>query len=121
MILINHPLFNDDKLYTVENIASIKKSPSNSVLIINDIQNQELINYACKNQLDFALYASNLTEAIYANKFGAKYILINKKEVKAVQKLADTYLFDAKILVLINSENEIETLAQEEVDGCIFL
>ena len=40
---------------------------------------------------------------------------------KACQHIADSYLFDSKILAVIQSEQEIESLALSHIDGAIFL
>ncbi|WP_300795995.1 hypothetical protein [Helicobacter sp. UBA3407] len=37
-----------------------------------------------------------------------------------MQKLAETYLFDAKILLCIQEEQEIEKTAECGIDGVIF-
>jgi hypothetical protein len=39
---------------------------------------------------------------------------------KTAQNVAENYLFDAKILVLIEKEDEIEELALLGVDGVVF-
>lgn len=40
---------------------------------------------------------------------------------KVCQNIADSYLFDSKILAVIQSEQEIESLALSHIDGAIFL
>lgn len=40
---------------------------------------------------------------------------------RVCQNIADSYLFDSKILAVIQSEQEIESLALSHIDGAIFL
>jgi NAD(P)H-dependent flavin oxidoreductase YrpB (nitropropane dioxygenase family) len=37
-----------------------------------------------------------------------------------IQPIAETYLFDTKVLVLIHSEKEISKIARGGIDGVIF-
>ena len=62
----------------------------------------------------------SIKESIYSNSMKAKYIICEEKIIDTVQKLAETYLFDSKILSYITSENEIEKLAIQGVDGVVF-
>ncbi|MDQ1268226.1 MAG: hypothetical protein QG560_869, partial [Campylobacterota bacterium] len=43
-----------------------------------------------------------------------------KTLAKTAQNVAESYLFDAKILVMIEDEDEIEELALLAIDGVIF-
>jgi hypothetical protein len=67
-----------------------------------------------------AIYVKNLTEVLYASSLGASYIVVEEALAKSAQNLADNYLFDAKILALIESESAIEELALLGVDGVVF-
>lgn len=121
MLLFGHPKIPSEKLYHVSSIEAVAHTPSNSSVLFNyDEEVFELIEYAKNNALEFALNVSNLTEAILAENLDAKYIIVDQGIAKSVQNAADTYLFDAKVLAHANSEEEIETLASEGIDGVIF-
>jgi len=45
---------------------------------------------------------------------------VSKALAKTAQSLADTYLFDSKILVNIEDEKDIEEMALFGVDGVLF-
>ena len=62
----------------------------------------------------------SIKEAIYANSLNAKYIISEKELAKAIQKIADNYMFDSKILAVIETNDEIEEIAQSEIDGIIY-
>jgi hypothetical protein len=67
-----------------------------------------------------AIYAQNVTQLLYASSFNASFIVVEKELAKTAQNVAENYLFDAKILVLIEKEDEIEELALLGVDGVVF-
>jgi hypothetical protein len=83
-------------------------------------ENLDIINHAQLNQIQTSLSCKNLTEIIYASTLGASFIIIHKELSDNALKIANDYLFDAKILVLIEDESEIEELALLGVDGVIF-
>ena len=62
----------------------------------------------------------NITELIYASNLNASYIIVEKDLAHSAQNIANEYLFDAKILVSIQDENEIEEFALNSIDGVIF-
>lgn len=121
MLLFGHPRIINDKLFHINSIEAIAHTPSNACLLFTyDEEVFELIEHARENDLSFALDISSLTEAIIGENLGAKYLLVTDEIAKSVQTAADTYLFDAKVLVHIKDEEEIEALAEEGVDGAIF-
>ena len=121
MLILGHPHIDHEKLYHVGSIEAIEHTPSNSLLLFDfDTEVFELIEHAQTNALNFALNVSSLKDAILAENLDATYILINADLATSVQKAADTYLFDAKILVHAKDEGLIEELASEGVDGLIF-
>lgn len=121
MLLFGHPHIEHEKLYHISSIEAIEHTPSNSVLLF-DYDNEvfELIEHAKENALEFALNIFSLKEAIICENLEAKYLLLSAELASSVQKAADTYLFDAKILVHIEDEDAIEDLASEGIDGAIF-
>lgn len=108
-----------------------------------------LSKFCAINNIDFAIAISNIKECILHEQYAPKYLialtsfvpiftknnskdsvsitseLIDFKEsfnlAKTCQNIADSYLFDSKILAIINSEEEIESIALNCIDGAIFL
>ena len=119
MIIIGDARFTSETLFRVENIDDIAKTPSNSVVFLN-AQNIDLQIFCFKNKVEYAIVIQDFKEAIYANNLNAKYIISNKDIAEKLQKIAENYLFDAKILVKINNENEINKLCEIGVDGVIY-
>jgi len=121
MLIFGHPLFEFQTLYHIREIDAIKRTPSNSIIYIKYNENcVDLIKHCQDNNLAFALYVHSLKEVIFAHNFLATYIVVNDGLAKLAQKAADDYLFDAKILCQIESEESIETLATLGMDGVIF-
>lgn len=96
----------------------IEKTKSNSTLVLN--YNKELCSYLNENNLGYAVIISSIKEAVYSNALNAKYLLVGKKNVKKIQDCAEHYMFDSKVLTVINSEDELEEIAILGIDGVIF-
>lgn len=121
MLLFGHPHIINEKFYHVNSIEAIAHTPSNTCLLFSyDEEVFELVDHAQANALEFAMDISTLTEGIISENLDAKYLLVNDEIARSVQKAADTYLFDAKVLVHIKDESSIEALAEEGIDGVIF-
>ena len=66
------------------------------------------------------VYVKSIKEAIYASNFNAKYIICENELAKKLQKIADNYMYDSKILAIIDSNEELEQVAKLEIDGIIY-
>lgn len=121
MYIYGHRFIDSDSFYHVPNIDAIQNTPSNSTIYLDFSEdNLEIINHATSNSVVLALGAVNVTEIIYASSLGATFIVVPKDLAKTAQNIANNYLFDAKILIHITEESEIEELAILGVDGVIF-
>jgi len=118
MILIGDKLIPFDKIYNISSIEEIKSTKANCIISFR--YNEELLTYASQNDLNYAIIVDSIKEAIYANALNAMYIICNKDLSCSIQKIADNYMFDSKILALISSSEEIEEIAQNEIDGIIY-
>lgn len=121
MLIFGHKFIPSESLYHTPNIDSISNTPPSSVIYLEFSEdNLDIIEHANTNQIAFALNVENITELIYASALGAKYILVSREMAKTAQNIAESYLFDAKILVNIDSNDEIEEIAILGCDGVIF-
>jgi len=121
MLIFGHKFIPSESLYHTLNIDSISNTPPSSVIYFKfSEENLDIIKHASQNQITFALSIENVTELMYASSLGAKYILVSRNMAKTAQNIAENYLFDAKILVTIESDNEIEEIALLGCDGVIF-
>ena len=120
MIIIGHRFIPSENFYHVTNIDAIKKTPPSSCVYLDfSEENLETIKHANNNDICLALGVKDITELLYASNLGASYILVHSEFAPLAQNLANEYLLDAKILALIEDENEIEELALASIDGVI--
>jgi len=121
MLLFGHRFIQNEIFYAISEADEIIATPPGSTLFIKfSEENLDLIEYAGLNNMPFVICVDDITELIYASALGAKYIALKKELAKTAQKIAETYLFDAKILVRIDSEDEIEEMAILGIDGVLF-
>lgn len=118
MILIGDKLVPFEEIFNIGSIDDIKETKANSTISFR--YNENLLKYSFDNELNCAVLASDIKESIYANALNAKYIICEKQLAKDVQKIAENYMFDAKILAMIESNDEIEEIALSEIDGVIY-
>ena len=120
-MLFGHRFIKNKNFYHISNIDAISKTPNSSTIFIEfREENLDIIKHLNANSVEFALGVNNLTELIYASSLNASYILVQKELAKSAQNIAESYLFDAKILVHLESEDEIEEMALMSIDGAIF-
>ena len=121
MLFFGHRFLKNQKFYHVFDIDSIITTPPASTMYIEfDENNLDIINYLQENKMNFALKVKTVTEIAYASSLGATYIVVESHLAKTAQRIAENYLFDSKILVSIQNEDEIEELVLLNVDGVIF-
>jgi len=121
MIFVGHKFIKSEPFYHIEDIDTIISTPPNSTIYLDfDEKNLDIIDYANLNNIHFALHVKDITQIVYASALGAGFIVVQKELAKTAQNLANNYLFDAKILVKIEDNSEIEELAILGVDGVIF-
>lgn len=118
MIIIGDKLVPSAKLFAISTIEEIKNTEANSTLYF--LFNDEILKYCFENSLDFAVKIESIKEAIYANALNAKYIIAEKKLAKKIQKIAENYMFDSKVLAIIETNDEFEDIAKVEIDGVIY-
>jgi hypothetical protein len=121
MILLGHRFIQSKSLYHVEDIDAIEHTPPSSTLYLEFSQERlDIMNHARINNIAFALKINNIKELIYASSLEAKYVIVPKNMAKTAQDIAESYLFDTKILVHIDSDEEIEEMALLGIDGLIY-
>jgi len=117
MLLLGH----GENLYHIADVEAVLKTPPNSTMYLEFDENSlDIIDYLRANSIAFALAVKSLTEVIYANALDAKYIVTDENLCKEAQEIAQEYLFDAKVLVRIESDEEIERYAKKGIDGVLY-
>ncbi|SFV70252.1 hypothetical protein MNB_SM-6-1012 [hydrothermal vent metagenome] len=121
MLLFGHRFIKSDLFYHIFDIDAIQKTPPSSTLYLEfNEKNLDIIEYLRLNKIAFALGVRTIKELIYAAALDASFIMLSKELAKTAQSIAETYLFDAKLLVHIESEDEIEEMALLGIDGVVF-
>jgi len=121
MFIFGHRFIKSEPFYHIENIDAVLNTPSSSVVFLEFTeQNLDIIEHLNSNEILFSLSVKNITEIIYASELGGSFIVVDKTLAKTAQDIANNYLFDAKILVRIENESEIEEMALLSIDGVIF-
>jgi hypothetical protein len=121
MIIIGHPWIKSNRFFKVFSIEGIKKSEANDIVLLEPLVDSHSYAQHCQtNAIPFAIVVNTLDDALFANALGAKYIICEEDDALMIQPIAQEYLFDTRILVLIHSEKEMSKIARGGVDGVIF-
>lgn len=118
MILLGDSLVPFEDIFFIKDIEDIKTTKANSTLFFE--YKEEILKYCFENSLSFGVVVKSLKEAIYSNALNAKYVVCDKNLDKNIQNIAENYMFDSKVLSIIDNENEIEDIALKQIDGVIY-
>ncbi|MCI0500239.1 MAG: hypothetical protein L0Y61_00650 [Epsilonproteobacteria bacterium] len=118
MIIVGNKYIKCDNFEFVESIDEIKYTSSNSTIIFN--YNLEIMDYCYQNKISYAIFISSIKEAVFGNSLMAKYLIGSESNANEIQKIAECYMFDSKILVPITDESMIENIAKCGIDGVIY-
>lgn len=118
MILLGDKNIEHERLFYVQSIQMIQETPPNSTLLFSyDIS---MMQFCMKNNLNYALKIQNITHAIYANALNARYVIVSMKEAKNIQRVAENYMFDTKVLSIVQNSSQIEAVANDGIDGIVY-
>ncbi|UFH58933.1 hypothetical protein [Sulfurovum mangrovi] len=121
MIVIGHPWIESPKFCKVFSEEDIKESAPDTIVLLEPLaDSHKLAAYCQKNDIAYAVPVNKLKEAIFANALGASYIICEEDDAMMVQPIAQEYLFDTRVLVLIHEEKEMTKIARSLIDGVIF-
>ncbi len=121
MILIGHPWIKSPEFCRVFSKADIQKSRPDQVVLLEPlVDSHDLATYCQENTITYAVVVNTLDDALYANALGASYMICDEDTALMVQPVAEQYLFDTRVLVLIHSDKEISKIARGGIDGVIF-
>lgn len=118
MIILGDNLVPFEETSFIEEIDNIKNTKANSTVLFEF--NENLLKYSYENNLFVGVIVHTLKEALYANALHAKYIICENPLDKNIQNIAENYMFDSKILTIIESSDELEKVAMNKIDGAIY-
>ena len=121
MLIIGHKEVDFLPFYLITEKEHIKKISSNSVVAFEYAKkNKDIINFCKENETTFALICNTIKDVILASANDASYLICDKAIVKEAQNFADEYMWDAKVLLYSNNEEDLLWCARNSIDGIIF-
>ena len=121
MIIIGHPWIESSRFCKVFSQEDIKKSEVDDILLLEPlVDSVELAKYCQNNDIPYAVSVNTLNEALFCNALDANFIICEEDDACIIQPIAQEYLFDTKVLVLVLDEKDIAKVARSGIDGVIF-
>ncbi|MFY9142417.1 hypothetical protein [Sulfuricurvum sp.] len=121
MLLFGHPYISSQPFYHIESVEALRHTPSNSVVtLFFTPENLDIIEHLRLNSIRYALHIETITDAVIGENLGASYLIVLPKHGEAIQKVAEHYLFDAKVLGYIDTMEDLEDLIDMRLDGAVF-
>jgi hypothetical protein len=121
MIILGHDIIKSEPLYFVKKSEDIINTPPNSIVLFEfSEQNLKLCEHCSDEDVSFAIIADVVKDVLFSSSLGASFIICDKKLAPKAQKLADEYMFDAKILLYGSNETDLEWAADLGIDGILF-
>lgn len=115
MLIIGHKLLKNLDFSFVKNIEEIKY---NKIYCI--AYDEKLISYLSENNFEFAILVQNKDEVFLSNALGAKFLLCdNKKLAKFASKVAEFYVFDSRVLMIVDKLEDFEKFYKLKIDGVV--
>ena len=129
MLILNHPQIAHLTLCYVASEEEVEKTLPNDFLILNcdnSANTLALARLLKENNTSYAATPTSVYEALTLVNLNVRFLLTEDLEMaKTLQKLAETYLFDCKILLCVydtaHRQSEIETAANFGIDGVLCL
>jgi hypothetical protein len=102
-------------------LQDIQNSPNNSTLVFEYNENYiELYNYCKQNSISYGVIVNSIKEFIFIMNTNAKYAFCYDLNLaKKLQKIADNYLSEIKVIVIVKNYDTIEDIVLAEIDGII--
>ncbi len=118
-MIILEPPFCKEVFEKIKTLEDIKNSSSNTTLIFDYCDSSiEVYNFCKINDIPYGVNIKKIKELIFISNLNAKYAFAdNIENAKIFQKIANEYLLDTKIILYINSFDEIEQIALFGIDG----
>lgn len=121
MKIFGHPWIESEKFNKVYSVEDINITKEDSLVLLEPlVESIELAQYCHKNSIPYAIPVGSLKEAIFVNELSATYMICKEENGFIIQPIAQQYLFDTEVLVLISDEKDIAKLALQGIDGVIF-
>ncbi|WP_240329046.1 hypothetical protein [Helicobacter suis] len=121
MLVFGHPKIPCPQFIQVEQVEQIAKISAKHCIYFkaSSLYAFDLANHCTKQQVKYAVGIENLKEFVWMVNFKPAYLVVYKKP-ENYQSLADDYLLDARILWVIDHEEQVLEALKMKIDGVIF-
>ncbi|BEG57411.1 hypothetical protein NHP21005_10990 [Helicobacter sp. NHP21005] len=121
MLIFGHPQIPTSPFVRVKETEQIAQTLASDVVYFHatDEKAFELSAHCTQNGVKYAVCVRSPLEWALMENFKPSYILV-ESEPKTYQNLADDYLSDARVLWVIDDEEQIEQALQMRMDGVVF-
>jgi len=121
MLIFGHPWIESPKFVKIFSISEIKKTSPDDILLLEPLNVSWQIAQYCKREgLHYAVTVNSVRDAVFVNALGADFIISEHEMSITIQRVAEDYMFDTKILVLIEEEKYIDSIIRFGIDGVVF-
>jgi hypothetical protein len=121
MLLFGHPYVPSEQFYHIESVEAIRHTPANSVVTLFFApDNLDVIDHLRRNRIRFGLHIETVEEAVIAENLGASYLIVAPENGIEIQRVAEHYLFNAKVLGYVDTTEHLERLIELRLDGAVF-
>jgi hypothetical protein len=121
MRIFGHPWIPSEVFKRVFSLKDIQGLKESEIALLEPLTESIKLAQHCENEnIVFAVTLGSIRDALFANELGASYIVCQQEDAMEIQPIAQTYLFDAQVLVLVENEKEIDRIARFSIDGVIF-
>jgi len=121
VFIFGHPWVKTKTFKRVFSKNDIGNINENEIALLEPLgESISLAQYCQENNIEFAVTVGNTRESLFANALGAAYLVCQHEEAMQIQLVAESYLFDTKVLVLVEKEKEIDRVARFSIDGVVF-
>lgn len=118
MIILGDAIVPYEPLHKVTTIEDIAQTQANTAVLFS--YDEALMQYCAQNSVPYAVQINEIKEGIYANALKARYIIASFQLSKQMQAIAENYMYDTKVLCIIDSNSELENIAKAEIDGAVY-
>lgn len=125
MIILGHPAIACEPFVKVSNLLELDQTPPNSVVFF--MFDQTLLDFCQKNNIACAVAVDEyhetieqtITKVMFCHAFDVRFIVFKTDAIYEAMKVAQNYLFDAKLLKIVNDEKAIGKEAMLGIDGVL--
>ena len=119
MLIVGHSEIAHQKFVRVESLEQIAQSRNDEVVWFPYNGDFNLLKHCASNEVAFGVLVESVSDFVLSASFMPHYLIV-RHSAQTFQQVAQNYLFDSKVLYVIKSEDEIESLAKLGIDGVIF-